>query len=94
MLYQSLLVSLYESDFLIFKSEPMKTEKELNAKILEITMKIQEEFPELSKYIAEMPITIPNEASPEISLKILEDYYKTLQILVDDYIQSQTERTK
>lgn len=72
----------------------MKTEKELNAQILEITMKIQEEFPELSKYIAEIPITIPNEANPEINLKVLEEYYKTLQILVEDYIQSQTERTK
>jgi hypothetical protein len=72
----------------------MKTEKVLNAQILGITMKIQEEFPELSKYIAEIPITIPNEASPEISLKVLEDYYKTLQVLVEDYIESQTERAK
>lgn len=71
----------------------MKTEKELNAKILEITLRIQEEFPELSKYIAELPITIPNEATPEININVLEEYYKTLQIILSDYILSQTERT-
>ena len=32
----------------------MKTENQLNAEILEMTMKIQEQFPELSKYIAEI----------------------------------------
>ncbi|GGD80265.1 hypothetical protein GCM10011514_50380 [Emticicia aquatilis] len=66
----------------------MKTEDEINAKILEITMKIQSDFPELSKYISEIPITIPNEATPEISLKVLTDYYDTLQILMKDYAQS------
>lgn len=33
----------------------MKTEIELNRDILVITQKIQKEFPELSKYIVEMP---------------------------------------
>ena len=39
----------------------METEKELNSKILDITMKIRENYPELSKYLDEMPETIPNE---------------------------------
>jgi hypothetical protein len=38
----------------------MKTGKELNAAILKITMIIQEKFPELSKYISEMPETVPD----------------------------------
>ncbi|WP_435353058.1 hypothetical protein [Emticicia sp. SJ17W-69] len=63
----------------------MKTEKELNADILKITMLIQDKFPELSKYIAEMPVTIPNEATPEITIKILKDYYESLAILLKDY---------
>ncbi|WP_394991061.1 hypothetical protein [Emticicia sp.] len=63
----------------------MKTQKELNADILEITMLIQEKFPELSKYIAEMPVTIPNETTPEITIKILEEYYNSLDILLKDY---------
>jgi hypothetical protein len=63
----------------------MKTEKELNDDILKITMLIQEKYPELSKYIAEMPVTIPNEATPEITIKILKEYYESLDILVKDY---------
>ena len=63
----------------------MKTEKQLNTDILEMTMKIQEQFPELSKYIAEMPATIPNAISPEINIKTLQDYYDSLAILLKDY---------
>lgn len=63
----------------------MQTEKQLNVEILEMTMKIEEQFPELSKYIAEMPVTIPNTATPEITIKILQDYYDSLKILLKDY---------
>ena len=66
----------------------MKTEKELNADILNITMLIQEKFPELSKYIAEMPVTIPDVATPEITVKILKEYYNSLNILIKDYDQN------
>ena len=66
----------------------MKTEKQLNAKILEMTMKIQERFPELSKYILEMPVTIPTVENPEMSLKILQDYYDSLEVLLQDYINN------
>ena len=63
----------------------MKTEEQLNAEILGMTMKIEEQFPELSKYIAEMPITIPTVSSPEITIKSLEDYYDSLVMLLKDY---------
>jgi len=64
----------------------MKTEKDLNAKILSLTMKIQRERPELSKYLEEMPITIPNESSPEITAKILRDYIESLKNLMNKSI--------
>jgi len=60
----------------------MKTEKELNARILSLTMKIREEHPELSKFLEEMPITIPNESDPEINNKILKDYIESLKSLL------------
>lgn len=63
----------------------MKTEKELNSAILKITMKIQETYPELSKYIAEMPVTIPNSNDPEITLKALKDYYNSLEVIFLKY---------
>lgn len=63
----------------------MKTESELNADILKITMIIQEIFPELSKYLVEMPVTIPDDISPEINLKNLKDYYDSLDNLLKKY---------
>ena len=58
----------------------MKTEKELNTDILKITMIIQSKFPELSKYLAELSVTIPDVANPEINTKILKEYYDSLEI--------------
>jgi hypothetical protein len=63
----------------------MKTEKELNDDILKITMTIKELFPELSKYIEEMPVTIPNSSNPEINIKKLKDYYDSLDNLMKKY---------
>lgn len=60
----------------------MKTEKELNAKIMELTNKIRDERPELVKYIDEMPITIPSDSDPEISQKVLKDYIISLKDLL------------
>ncbi len=60
----------------------MKTEKELNAKILALTLKINKNHPELSKFLEEMPVTVPNESSPEITNKILKDYIESLKNLM------------
>jgi hypothetical protein len=66
----------------------MKTEGHLNADILKITMMIREKYPELSKYISEMPITIPNVPSPEINAKILQEYYESLEAIMKKYATS------
>ena len=66
----------------------MKTEKELNTAILDITLKIKEQFPELSKFILEMPVTIPNIENPEINRKALQDYYNSLRIVLKDYVEN------
>jgi hypothetical protein len=66
----------------------MKTERELDAAILELTMKIKEQYPELSKYILEMPVTIPNIENPEINCKALQDYYDSLRTMLKDYIEN------
>jgi hypothetical protein len=64
----------------------METEHELNAKILELTMKIKDKFPELSKYIEEMPVTIPNEKHPDITQNNLQAYYDSLSSILNKYI--------
>ncbi|MFI0491184.1 hypothetical protein [Flavobacterium sp.] len=67
----------------------MKTEKKINNKILKITLIIKEKYPELSKYIMEMPVTIPISENPEINCKILQDYYNSLEDMLDNYIENQ-----
>ena len=66
----------------------MKTENEINKEIIKTTLGIQKDFPELSKYIIEMPVTIPNVAKPEITLDNLKDYSETLNALVTNYSKS------
>lgn len=62
------------------------TEHELNEKILKITMKIKDQYPELTKYLTEMEVTIPDEKDPEITLKNLKAYFDSLNTMLDKYI--------
>lgn len=66
----------------------MKTIDELNDDILKITLKIQTEYPEISVYLTEMPVTIPNVSSPKINVTSLSEYYESLKILLKDYIEN------
>ena len=63
----------------------MKSEKELNSKILKISMTILEKYPELSEYLTEMPVTVPTENDPEITLNHLKSYYESLNSLLNKY---------
>lgn len=63
----------------------METIQTLNANILAITLKINAEHPELSKYLNEMPVTIPTEKSPEINLESLREYYESLTKVLKKY---------
>lgn len=61
----------------------MENENEINAKIMEVTLKIQDEHPELVEFLNEMPVTVPNKNKPEINTKQLEDYYDSLVNMVE-----------
>lgn len=65
----------------------MESEKELNSKILEITMTIKEKYPELLKYLGEMPVTIPDKKSPEMDSKNLREYYDSLSSILENYVR-------
>ena len=67
----------------------MKTKETIQADILSLTMKIEMEFPELSKYIAEMPHKIPTMNTVQIGTKNFEDYYNSLFNLYTEYANSQ-----
>lgn len=64
----------------------MKSEKELNADILKVTMIIQEKYPELSEYLGEMTVTIPDVKRPEINAQNLSVYYDSLTSMLNNYI--------
>lgn len=64
----------------------MKTEEEINTKIMRITMVIQENYPELSKFLNEMPITVPIDNNPEVNVRNLEIYYESLVNLFRKYV--------
>lgn len=63
-------------------------EKDLNAKILKITMTIKDNHPELSKYLEEMPDTVPSDSDPEITLNHLRTYYESLNSLLGKFVTS------
>ena len=63
----------------------MISERELNEEILRVTLMIHTEYPELSKFIEEMPVTIPNVDQPEMNISILFDYLDSLISLIFHY---------
>lgn len=69
-----------------------ENETDLNNKIIAITMRIQKEFPELSGYLNEMPITIPIENNPKITTEILNNYYESLFKFLTSYRQEMAEK--
>lgn len=72
----------------------MKTETEINMDIIKTTMVIDEKFPELTKYIEEMPVTIPNKNEPEINETNLKDYQRSLDVLLNKYAANHSGVTK
>jgi phage-related tail protein len=63
----------------------MKTESELTQDILEITNKINHQFPELSKYLKEIPLRMDTTKENGISPKSLSDYYDSLLDVITEY---------
>lgn len=67
----------------------MKSEKEIEQDILNITLEINKEFPELSKYILEMPVTVSDKEDVEVNVENLKEYYNSLKELVLKYREEQ-----
>ena len=72
----------------------MNTEEQWNKAILDMTLKINAEFPELSKYISEMPVTIPDSADPQINIKNLKEYHNSLETLLKKYTNNHDAENK
>jgi len=66
----------------------MKTIAELEQDIIHITSKIHTEFPELSKYISEMPEKYSGKETNQVNVKTLKDYYNSLEELIVEYMKT------
>ncbi|MBC7488583.1 MAG: hypothetical protein H7282_17730 [Cytophagaceae bacterium] len=65
----------------------METKEKLDKDIVEITMHIQDKFPELSKYIAEMPVHIQYTNGSNVSVEDLKKYYDSLKEVLKKYAE-------
>jgi hypothetical protein len=70
----------------------MKTKSELNKEILETASDIQVNYPELSKFVDEMTITIPDKETPEINASTLKNYNDSLQAMTKGYTRASNNR--
>ena len=69
----------------------MKTEKEIDKDIRVLLARIKTEFPELVKYLPEMPVRIFNASGLGVNVESLADYYNSLAKLIESYALQQAE---
>jgi hypothetical protein len=69
----------------------MKTEKILNKNILQLTMMIENEYPELSKYIDELWVGQTDSAQADLKINNLLEYYNSLKALYNSYHYSKVD---
>jgi hypothetical protein len=70
------------------------TERQLTRDILKITMAMRSEYPELSKYIDEMPATPFTKETPLVNIKNLQTYFESLQAFVRAYSKTHVPKNK
>jgi hypothetical protein len=63
----------------------MESQKNLNDNILLTTLKIQEDYPELIKYMNEIPRDLLPKAEKGATNKALKDYLESLNYLLETY---------
>ena len=64
----------------------MKTKIELEQEIIALTSKIQQEYPEIAKFIPEMRDN--NSGRKEVNIETLEEYHQSLLELIRNYVKS------
>ena len=61
--------------------ETTKSVKEIELSILEKILEIESKFPELTKYLNEMPV----QQNPKINTKSLQEYAESLEAILNNY---------
>ena len=60
----------------------MSEARQLISRISELTAIIESKYPELYKYLDERPVTLPRIEKPVIDNSALEDYLRSLELLL------------
>ncbi len=63
----------------------METKDKLLAEISELTLKIENEYPELYVFLDEMPNTLPHEDEPDLDIEALQEYRESLKELIENH---------
>jgi predicted nucleic acid-binding Zn-ribbon protein len=69
----------------------MKTIQQLNDDIQQITTKIANEYPELTKFITEIPSKNEENMNETITIQDLKNYYSSLESLLKNYSKDHLE---
>jgi hypothetical protein len=79
-------------------SDPTKSqayedvERDLNLKIIEVTNRIKDHYPQLTTFLDEMPIAVADDKNVEITLRNLRSYYDSLNTMLNKYISEQPDK--
>jgi hypothetical protein len=57
--------------------------------ITQLTNHIETSFPELYRSLDENPLTLPNSSEPHMDKEVMQNYLKSLQSLLEHYIEEE-----
>ncbi|RIV74315.1 hypothetical protein [Flagellimonas aequoris] len=66
----------------------MKKIQKLTQEINELTVRIEQEYPELYRYLDENPITIPVDDEAKPTYNSFVDYLESLKSILEKYMES------
>lgn len=67
----------------------MKNLQEITKEINDLTLKIEQEYPELYRSLNENPVTIPSSGDPDLDTKSFSDWLQSLKELLKRHIETQ-----
>ncbi|WP_186754231.1 hypothetical protein [Echinicola salinicaeni] len=70
----------------------MKRLQQLTKEINDITLKIEQEYPELYQYLDENPITISSEINSKMDTKNFSDYLNSLKQLLKHHMEEHPQK--
>ena len=71
-----------------FEIRTMKKLQRLTREINDLTLQLEQEYPELYRYLDENPVTIPSSDHTELTVKSFSDYLDSLKSLLEKHIET------